>query len=92
MHPGEPVNANDPGQQAANTPHRTPDSSEGIKQATAAVSVPGSVLDLGITADQWANLPPLQQKDLLNAAQQSGPPGYRKMMKEYFAKIAKMQE
>jgi hypothetical protein len=92
MQPGEPDNANDPGQQSATTPHRSAESSEGITHSAVAVTVPGSVLDLGITADQWANLPPLQQKDLLNAAQQSGPPGYRKMMKEYFAKIAKMQE
>ena len=46
---------------------------------------------MGITADQWAVLPPLVKKDLMNAAQQSGPPGYRQMMKDYFAKVAKMQ-
>jgi hypothetical protein len=56
------------------------------------LSLPASVLDMGISADQWAMLPPLVKKDLINAAQQSGPPAYRQMMREYFAKVAKMQE
>ena len=47
---------------------------------------------IGVTADQWAKLPPLAQKDLLNAAQQSGPPSYRQMIKDYYVRIAKMRE
>ena len=74
------------------TPARSDDPKEGTKVTAAAVTVPGSVLDMGITADQWAQLPPLAKKDLLNAAQQSGPPGYRQMTRDYFAKLAKMQE
>jgi hypothetical protein len=95
-HPGPPEEAqepgNDPAQQPSPTPARTAESHEGTKVVPALVTVPGSVLDIGITADQWALLPPLAKKDLLNAAQQSGPPGYRQMTRDYFAKIAKLQE
>ena len=43
----------------------------------------------GISPREWAKLPPLVQHALLNAAQQSGPPAYREMIKEYFVKIAR---
>jgi len=93
MHQGQPDHApgNEPGQPHATTPGQTTDSKEGIAAASADATVPGPVLDIGITADQWAILPPLEKKDLLNAAQQTGPPGYRQMTKDYFAKIARIQ-
>ena len=69
----------------------TTDAKEGISFAGLPITLPPSLLDMGITADQWAVLPPLVKKDLLNAAQQNGPPAYRQMMREYFAKVAKMQ-
>jgi hypothetical protein len=98
MHPGQPDQAADPGSvpgqqpadKPAHSPGQSPDSKHGIEAASAPVVVPASVLDIGITADQWAVLPPLQKKELMNAAQQSGPPGYRQMTKDYFAKIAKL--
>ena len=82
---------NEPGQAPATMSGRTTDSREGTALIPVDASVPGPVLDIGITADQWAVLPPLEKKDLMNAAQQSGPPGYRQMTKDYFAKIARIQ-
>jgi hypothetical protein len=46
---------------------------------------------MGISASDWAKLPPLVRKELMNAAQQSGPPAYREMIKNYFVKIARQQ-
>jgi hypothetical protein len=74
------------------TPGRTADAKAGITMMALPIELPASLLDMGISADEWAVLPPLVKKDLLNAAQQSGPPEYRQMMREYFAKVAKMQE
>ncbi len=96
MEPGPP----EPGQTPQNEPAKMPspvagksqDSKQGISFANLPITLPASVLDLGITADQWAVLPPLVKKDLLNAAQQNGPPEYRQMMRDYFAKVATMQE
>ena len=96
LEPGQPENnpqpENDPAMQPSPTAGRTTESREGIMMAGLPITLPASVLDLGITADQWAVLPPLVKKDLMNAAQQSGPPAYRQMMREYFAKIAKMPQ
>src|SRR4029079_8465691 len=50
---------------------------------------PQSVQQLGISAGDWARLGPLQRQELLNAAQQSGPPAYREMIKNYYVKIAR---
>jgi hypothetical protein len=52
---------------------------------------PKSVQELGISASDWAKLGPLMQQDLLNAAQQTGPPAYREMIKNYYIRIAGMQ-
>jgi hypothetical protein len=50
---------------------------------------PQSVQELGVSAGDWARLGPLQRQDLLNAAQQSGPPAYREMIKNYYVRIAR---
>jgi hypothetical protein len=52
---------------------------------------PDSVQQLGISASDWARLGPLQQKELMNAAQQSGPPTYQAMIKNYYVRLAHMQ-
>jgi hypothetical protein len=52
---------------------------------------PDSVQQLGISASDWAKLAPLQQKELLDAAQQSGPPAYQAMIKNYYVRLAHMQ-
>lgn len=52
---------------------------------------PEPVKEIGISASDWAKLPPLVQQQLLNAAQQSGPSGYQEKIKNYFVKIAKIQ-
>jgi DNA segregation ATPase FtsK/SpoIIIE-like protein len=83
---------NEPGQDPSATPGQTPDSKQGISAASAPISLPASVRDIGITADQWATLPPLAKKDLMNAAQQNGPPSYRQMIKDYYVRIAKIQQ
>jgi hypothetical protein len=82
----------DPGQDPSQTAGQTPDSKQGIQAGAAPVSLPASVRDIGITADQWAKLPPLARKDLMNAAQQSGPPSYRQMIKDYYVRIAKLDQ
>ena len=51
---------------------------------------PQSVQELGISAGDWARLAPLQRQELLNAAQQSGPPAYREMIKNYYVRIARL--
>jgi hypothetical protein len=48
------------------------------------------VQELGISAGDWARLAPLQRQELLNAAQQSGPPAYREMIKNYYVRIARL--
>jgi hypothetical protein len=52
---------------------------------------PESVKALGISAGDWARLPTLMRKELMNAAQQSGPPTYREMIKNYYVRIAREQ-
>jgi hypothetical protein len=93
--PSQPNSPQDPDAkpslQPAEAGGRNTESKDGISLAGLAIKLPQSVLDMGITADQWAVLPPLVKKDLLNAAQQNGPPAYRQMMRDYFAKVAKMQ-
>lgn len=51
---------------------------------------PASVQQLGISAGDWARLGPLTRQELLNAAQQNGPPAYREMIKNYYVRIAKL--
>ena len=52
--------------------------------------VPAAVRDLGLSAEDWARLPTLAQRDLLNTAQQTPPPEYREMVRDYFVKLARM--
>ena len=52
---------------------------------------PEAVKALGISASDWARLPTLLRKELLNAAQQSGPASYREMIKNYYVRIARQQ-
>jgi hypothetical protein len=52
---------------------------------------PAPVKDVGIPASDWAKLPPLMQQQLLNAAQQKGPPAYQEMIKNYYVRIAHLQ-
>jgi hypothetical protein len=54
------------------------------------MKLPAAIRDLGLSADQWARLPPLAQHDLLAAAQQSAPPEYREMVRDYFVKVSQM--
>lgn len=85
--------ANDPSQDPAHRLGKSPDSKEGIAAAQGPpVVVPAAVRDIGISQDEWAKLPELTRKDLLNAAQQSGPPAYRQMIKDYYVRVARMQQ
>jgi len=101
MRPGNDNGQAEDGEQAEDTgkasperstqPGQAPDPKEGISVTAAdAGAVPAAVRDVGITPDQWAKLPPMARKDLLNAAQQSGPPAYRQMIKDYYVKVARM--
>lgn len=89
----EPDQGQDPSQELADVPGRALDSKEGIHSADGTpIVLPASVRDIGISADQWARLPDLVKKDLLNAAQQSGPAAYRQMIKDYYVRVAKLQQ
>jgi hypothetical protein len=52
---------------------------------------PSAVKDIGISPSDWARLPPGLQEQLLNAAQQKGPPAYQEMIKSYYVRIAHLQ-
>jgi hypothetical protein len=52
---------------------------------------PDAVKELGVSPGDWARLGPLTRQELLNAAQQSGPPAYREQIKNYFVKIARLR-
>jgi hypothetical protein len=54
--------------------------------------VPAAVRDLGLSAEDWARLPELAQRDLLNTAQQNPPLQYREMVRDYFVKLARMHK
>ena len=74
------------------TASQSPDSRTGA--STGAGSHDGrpvSVKELGISAGDWARLGPLTRQELLNAAQQNGPPAYREMIKNYYVKIARLE-
>ena len=74
-------------------PGQSGDPKQGISsQATGGSDErPPAVSELGISASDWARLGPAQQRELMNAAQQSGPPGYQSMIKNYYVRIARMQ-
>lgn len=81
------------GQERSTLAGHSADPKSGISMTAGdAGTLPAAVRDVGITPDQWAKLPPMARKELLNTAQQSGPPAYRQMIKEYFVKIAQMQD
>ncbi len=46
--------------------------------------------DIGISPGDWARLPPAVQQQLLNSAQQKGPPAYQEMIKDYYTRISQM--
>ena len=51
---------------------------------------PKTVTELGISPAEWRNLGPLRQKELLNTARQNIPAGYRRMVRDYYLRLAKM--
>jgi len=53
--------------------------------------VPQEVQDVGVAPSDWVKLSPELQDQLLHAAQQPGPPGYRDRIKDYYSRIARMQ-
>ncbi len=91
--PGEP--GTEPGQDGQPSPvaGQAADPKNGIQASLGGGSDtrPPSVLELGVSSSDWAKLGPLQQRDLANAAQQSGPPGYQGMIKNYYVRLARMQ-
>jgi hypothetical protein len=90
--PGAPTEADRSDRPGAMPSARAADSRTGIGTGKAVVdSRPLSVQELGISAGDWARLGPLTRQELLNAAQQSGPPAYREMIKNYYVRIAKLQ-
>jgi hypothetical protein len=61
-------------------------------QAPMSKPEPAALQAMGVSARDWAKLPPLMQQDLLNAAQQNSLPAYRESIKNYFEKIARLKE
>ncbi len=51
---------------------------------------PKVVTQLGVSPAEWRNLGPLRQKQLLDTARQNIPPGYRRMVRDYYLRLAKM--
>jgi hypothetical protein len=95
-HPGEPDSGKETGQEPgqASEPFNLPlpalVSSQGISaQYGNGSGRPEAVKALGISAADWARLPELMRKELMTAAQQSGPPSYREMIKNYYVRIAR---
>jgi hypothetical protein len=97
-HPGQPSDAQTTGQEPGKpgSPMSVPlpslVSANGIsaQQGTGGAQ-PESVKALGISAGDWARLPTLMRQELMNAAQQSAPPTYREMIKNYYVRIAREQ-
>ena len=52
--------------------------------------LPPKVSALGISAAEWENLGPLRQQRLINIARQKLPPGYRRLIRNYYLRIADM--
>lgn len=52
--------------------------------------LPKEVQDVGVAPSDWVKLSPEMQNELIHAAQQPGPPGYRDMIKNYYSRIARM--
>ena len=51
---------------------------------------PKALQEMGILPAQWRNLGPLVQKQLLATARQEIPPGYRRMVRDYYLRIARL--
>ncbi|MGC8552626.1 MAG: DUF4175 family protein [Phycisphaerae bacterium] len=51
---------------------------------------PADVASLGISPADWRNLGPLQRQNLVNAAGQKIPAGYRDMIRQYYLRLARM--
>ncbi|NNM85595.1 MAG: DUF4175 family protein [Phycisphaerales bacterium] len=51
---------------------------------------PTAVASLGISPADWRNLGPLQRQNLVNAAGQKIPAGYRDMIRQYYLRLARM--
>jgi hypothetical protein len=93
--PGQPGQAqgNEPGKEPSPTPGNAKTSKEGIKVVKGGQDTrPTSVKELGISPADWAKLNPLMQQELLNAAQQSGPPEYQEMIKNYYTRVARIED
>ncbi len=52
--------------------------------------LPPRISALGISAAEWENLGPLRQQRLINIARQKLPPGYRRLIRNYYLRIARM--
>jgi hypothetical protein len=84
--------SNTPGPPKPGSPSSATETRGAMVESIASVDGrPDSVKEIGISASDWARLPPLSRDQLLNAAQQGGPPGYQEKIKNYFVKIAKIQ-
>jgi hypothetical protein len=93
--PGKPDDDQTTGQEpghATDLPMPALVSSQGISpQQGDGAARPEAVRALGISAADWARLPTLLRGELMNAAQQTGPPEYREMIKNYYVRIAREQ-
>ncbi len=73
------------------TPGQTGDPKDGISVAAGGDDTrPDNVRMLGVSASDWVKLGPVMQQELLNAAQQNGPPAYQEMIKNYYVRIARI--
>ena len=81
------------GEEPSPIPGQTPDSKQGISGTDSGGNnePPAAVKAIGISASDWAKLPPMMQRELMNASQQSGPPAYKEMIKNYYIRVAHMQ-
>jgi len=52
--------------------------------------LPKEVQEVGVAPSDWIKLSPEMQNELIHAAQQPGPPGYREMIKNYYSRIARI--
>ncbi len=55
-----------------------------------AEKLPPRISALGISAAEWENLGPLRQQRLINIARQKLPPGYRRLIRNYYLRIARI--
>jgi len=78
------------GSLADHSPESGAGSGTGIGADNATGQEPKAVSELGISPAQWIKLGALRQKQLLNTARQSIPPGYRQMVRDYYVKIAQL--